>query len=59
VVPGLLIVREVAVCCFVRVQLSDVHQSVAKMLQDAVVIRYLGFAGRQSPEFLQLKTIEF
>lgn len=53
VIPDMFIVCEV-LTWFVRVHVSDVHPSVAKILQDAVVIRYLGFARRQTPEFLQL-----
>jgi hypothetical protein len=55
-IPESLIMREVPTAF---IHLPDIHPSVAKTLQDAVVIHYLGFAGRQEPEFLQLKAFGF
>lgn len=59
VIPNWFIVCEVSTRCSVHVHLSNVHQPVAKILQDAVVICYLGFTGRQVPELLQLQAVEF
>jgi hypothetical protein len=54
-----LIACAFSTCCSVHVQLSDVHQPFAKVLQDAKVIHYLGCARSQLPELLQLQAVEF